>query len=117
MKRRPLSVTVIAWIYIIVGVGGVVAHITEFRPQHLFEQDVLWPLVVRLLGILAGVFMLRGNDWARWLAVAWIAFHVVLSAFHSRHELVEHSVICAVLTFLFFRPPANEYFRAAKVST
>lgn len=117
MKTRPLSVTVIAWIYIVVGVGGIAAHITEFRPQHLFEQDTLWPLVVRLLGILAGVFMLRGNDWARWLAVAWIAFHVALSAFHSRHELVVHSVICAVLTFFLFRPPANEYFRAVKVST
>lgn len=117
MKRRPLSVTVIAWIYILVSVGGIAAHITDFKPQHLLDQDALWPLVVRLLGTLAGVFMLRGNDWARWLAVAWIAFHVVLSAFQSRHELVVHSVICGVLTFLLFRPPANEYFRAAKVST
>ena len=35
------------------------------------------------LAIVCGVFLLRGHNWARWLALAWIAFHVVLSAFHA----------------------------------
>jgi len=29
---------------------------------------------VRLSGIVAGVWMLRGENWARWLAIAWIVF-------------------------------------------
>ena len=37
----------------------------------------------RLLQIVAGVFMLYGRNWARWLLVAWIAFHIVVGALHS----------------------------------
>ena len=112
MKQRPISVTVIACIYILVGIAGIAAQVTEFNPRHPFELELVEALVVRLLGIVAGVFMLRGRNWARWLAVAWIAFHVVLSAFHSRQQLVVHSVLFAVITFFLFCSAANEYFRA-----
>jgi len=114
MSPRPISVTVIAWIYIVVGIGGIAGHFTEFNPRHPFELEVVEALVVRLLGIVAGVFLLRGGNWARWLAVAWIAFHVVLSVSHSRQQLIVHSVLFAVITFFLFRPAANEHFRNLK---
>jgi len=114
MSKRPISVTVIAWIYIVVGIGGIAAHITELNPRHPFELEVVEALVVRLLGIVAGVFMLRGHNWARWLAVAWIAFHVALSAFHSHQGLLVHVALFAVFTFFLFRSAANEYFRRVK---
>ena len=31
-----------------------------------------------LLAVLAGVFLLKGRNWARWLLLLWIAFHVIL---------------------------------------
>jgi hypothetical protein len=34
MNRRPISVTVIAWIYILVGIGGIAANFTDFSPWH-----------------------------------------------------------------------------------
>jgi hypothetical protein len=34
-----------------------------------------------LLALIAGIFRLRRHDWARWLALAWMAFHVKLTAF------------------------------------
>ena len=112
MNKRPLPVTVLGWLYIVVGVGGIAAHIGEIKPRHFFEPEVGLPLVVRLLGILAGAFMLRGSNWARWLAVAWIGFHVVLSSFLSVRAAVMHAVLCLVFTYLLFRPGANRYFRA-----
>jgi len=114
MSKRPISVTIIAWIYILVGVGGIAAHITELNPRHPFELEVVEALVVRLLGIGAGVFMVRGCNWARWLAVAWIAFHVALSAFHARQGLIIHAALFVVFTFFLFRSAANEYFRGVK---
>ncbi len=39
--------------------------------------------------------MLRGSNWARWLALAWIAFHVFLSFLHSWQQVLVHC--------LFFR--------------
>ena len=57
--------------------------------------------------------MLRGHNWARWLALAWIVYHVILSAFHMLSELAIHILFCAILAYFLFRPTATRYFRAA----
>jgi hypothetical protein len=111
VNRRPLSITIVAAIYIAAGTVGLVYHLSELDRQHPFANDVPWVSLVRVLAIVAGIFMLRGANWARWLALAWIAFHVVVSAFHSLPELAMHSVICAVLAYFLFRPTAARYFR------
>jgi hypothetical protein len=69
---------------------------------------------VRLLAIVGGVFLLRGRAWARWLLLAWLAFHVVLSAFHNRVELAMHAGLLVVIGFFLFRPKAAAYFRATR---
>ena len=81
------------------GAAGLVYHTAEIAAS-----------LVRVLAIVAGVFLLRGQNWARWLATAWIAFHVVLSAFHSATEFGMHVVLCAVLGFFLFRRDASSYF-------
>jgi hypothetical protein len=110
MNKRPLSVIIIACVYIATSVIGVVYHLTEFKTQHPFQYDIVLIELVSLAAIIAGVFMLRGHNWARWLAIAWIAFHVVLSAFHSFSELGMHTVLLVVFAFFLFRPAANRYF-------
>jgi O-antigen ligase len=57
------------------------------------------------------VFMLYGFNWARWLLVVWIAFHVILSGLHSQFELLVHSLLFAVVLYFLFRPEASAYFR------
>ena len=113
MNKRPLSVTVIGCLYIAAGAFGLVSHLATFRPQHPFQYDIVWASLVNLIAIVCGIYMLRGSNWARWLALAWIAFHVALSAFHSRFELVVHSLMCVALAYFLFRPSASRYFRAA----
>lgn len=113
MNKRPLSVLAIGCLYAAVGAIGLVFHLIEFKLQHPFQYDIVWISLVHLIAIVSGVYVLRGSNWARWLALAWIAFHVVLSAFHSRSELVVHSLLCAVIAYGLFRPQAAQYFRAA----
>jgi hypothetical protein len=113
MSNRPLTVTIIAWIYVAVGAGGFALHASEILKYRPFQSDVLWVLGLSLLAIVCGVWMLRGCNWARWLAVAWLAFHVAISAFHTRQELIVHSVLLVVFAYLLFRPEATAYFRAA----
>ena len=48
--------------------------------------------------------MLRGRNWARWGALAWMLFHVILSAFHALHEFAIHAVFLAIMARLLFRP-------------
>lgn len=111
MAKRPLSVTIIGWLFIAAGIFGFAYHASELRVQHLFDLELIWVLFVRLLAIAGGIFVLRGANWARWLLLGWISYHVVLSAFHSPTELIIHSVLCALIAYVFFRRPATAYFR------
>ena len=113
-NKRPLSVTILGCVYIVVGTVGFVYHFTEFRARNAFRYDDVWVELVRLLAIIAGAFMLRGHNWARWLALAWIASHVILSAFHSWGEFAMHCLFCAVIAWFLFRPDAEQYFTAAR---
>ena len=65
---------------------------------------------MRVLAIVAGVFMLRGSNWARWLAILWIASHVIISAFHPISELAIHIVVFALFAFVLFRSESADYF-------
>lgn len=111
MSKRPLSVTLIGWLYIATGAIGFGFHLGDFRMQNAFHSDVVWVEVVRLLAILSGVYMLRGANWARWLAVAWIGFHVVVGALHSWVQFGVHGALCAAFVYFLFRPVAARYFR------
>ena len=113
MNKRPLSVTIISWLFIAVGVISFAYHFNEFRTQHPFQYDALWVLLLRLMAIVCGAFMLRGNNWARWLTMVWMAYHVILSGFHSQQELVIHSLLFAVFAYFLFRAEATLYFRRA----
>ena len=125
MNKRPCSITVIGWIFI--ALGGILTladllplvdaaaaqRFSEFKAQHPFQYDIIWVGLVRLIAIVCGVYMLRGHNWARWLALAWIVYHVILSAFHMLSELAIHILLCAILAYFLFRPTATRYFRAA----
>ena len=114
MEKRPLSVTIISCLFIAAGVVGFGYHVRELNWAHPFQGELLWILLVRLLAIVGGVFLLRVRTWARWLLVLWLAYHVVLSAFHPLSELAMHSLLLAAIAWFLFRPRAAAYFRVMK---
>jgi len=114
-KKPPLSVTILACVYMVVGTLGFVAHLPEIQAKNAFQGDGVWVELVELVAIVCGVFMLRGHNWARWVALSWIAFHIVVSAFHTWREVVVHSLFCAVIAWVLFRPAAAKYFYAVRV--
>jgi hypothetical protein len=112
MNKRPIAVVVIACLYILTGMAGTAAHSMEVRQQG-FDSEMIWATLVSVLAIVAGVFLLEGRNWARWLAVAWIGFHVVLSVHHPMSELAMHVVLFVAITYFLFRRGAKTYFRPA----
>ena len=78
-RCRPLSVTLAAWLFIIVGAGGVLrdvvpllgpdrAHaIRALATEGAPGLAIIWG--IRLLAVIGGVFVLGGRNWARWLLV------------------------------------------------
>ncbi|WP_158749129.1 hypothetical protein [Acidobacterium sp. S8] len=112
MNKRPLIVTIVSWIFLVTGAISVVYHFMTFHLHQAFlGENAL--LSVRLLAIVCGAFMFMGRNWARWLALAWMAFHVALSFFHSLQEALVHSVIFLLIAYALFRPEARAYFRPA----
>lgn len=109
MIKRPLAVLLIACIYILIGIGATVGHASEIKNG--LGSDLVWAVLVNLAGLLAGIYMLRAASWARWLAIGWIGFHVVLSAFHNMREMAIHALLCAVIVYFLMRPEATRYFR------
>jgi hypothetical protein len=114
-NKRPLAVTILGCVYIGVGTIGFVYHFAEIRARDAFQYDGVWIELVRLLAIVCGAFMLRGHNWARWLALAWIASHVILSAFHAFPEFAMHCLFCAVIAWFLFRTEAAQYFRGERM--
>ena len=113
MTKRPLSVTIIGWLFIAAGTVGLVYHATEFKTDRPFQYELVLVCLIRLLAIVCGALMLRGRDWARWGLLVWIAYHVVLSAFHTLFELIVHGLLAVVVAWFLLRPRATAFFRAA----
>ena len=64
--------------------------------------------------MVAAVGLLLRQNWARWLALAWIVFHVGISLFHPLPELLIHAAICVLIAWLLFRPATARWFKEVK---
>ncbi len=115
MNKRPISVTMIAWLYMAVGAAGFVYHLGEFKAGEVPRYDVLGIELVSLAAAVCGAFMLRGKNWARWIALAWMGFHVIVSVFHSLPQFAIHCLFFALIAWVLFRPDAARYFSAVKI--
>lgn len=103
MKAKP-AVFAIAVLYIAVGLGGFVGHF----PRHWQAEDVLIE-VTELVAITCGVFLLRRKNWARWLALAWMALHVAIS-FPVVSQVAIHLSFFIVIAWVLFRPGMRSHF-------
>ena len=110
-SKAPVAVIFIACLYIAVGILGLGFH---FRDS---LASPYWGAVIELteaLAAVAGIFMLRGHNWARWLALAWLGAHVVFLAFDNLQKFAVHVVMFVLFAWILFRPEATEFFRRPK---
>ena len=110
--KRPVSVLILSWLFIAV---GVIAFANYFPALLANQHDAIWIELTELLALIAGVFMLRGENWARWLALAWMAFHVAIS-FPILREAAIHALIFVVMAWLLLRQYARRYFARRSAS-
>jgi hypothetical protein len=112
MKARPLLITVLSWLLIAVGAVAFAVHAAKIR----------WPLTLDGVGVplfelvilVCGVYMLRGQAWARWIALAWVGFHVIVGSLHAVQAAIVHGLLFVVFAWLMFRPAVNAWFRAVE---
>ena len=118
MKKRPIAVTIVSVLFVIVGAGGMIKGVWSLlagRAGGITGHELLDASLVEvssLAALLSGLFMWRGANWARWLCIAWMAFHVVISLGHDSVKLIVHCVWLVLLTVVLFWPSVNAYFRS-----
>jgi hypothetical protein len=110
MKHRPLSVTLICLLFIVSGLAGIIYHASELKNISAQKEEI-WILVLRILAIVGGLFALRGANWARWLLLVWIVYHVILSFSHSTVELIMHVILAILVVIALFHKKANLFFQ------
>ena len=112
MQRRPVSIIVISFLFILLGALTLIhaAWDTVNTDQRLTDLQQHWMIYLSAVAAIAGgLFLFKGQKWARWLLVAWMAFHIVVGALNGLGPLLTHVVIFSVILFFLFRPPATSY--------
>ena len=106
--KRPLPVTILGGLFVVAGLTGLVYHLSEGPP----DRGMILISIVRIIAVVGGVFLLMGHNWARWLMLAWLAFHVVVSALHSLSEFMPHVVLLLIIGYVLLGPPTSKYFQS-----
>jgi uncharacterized membrane protein len=107
--KRPFTITFLGSLFIVVGLVSTIYHLLTSPLDY-------WMVPVSLVGITAivgGVFLIKGRDWARWLMLSWLAFHVFVSALHSLSGSVAHLLLLIAVAYFLLTPPDSKYFGSA----
>lgn len=116
-EKRPFALVVVGWLIVAAGAMGLVLGFKGAKTFWPPEQDLIWIAIVDIAGIVFGLFLLRGHNWARWLTLVWLGFHVVISFFNSVGAGVAHGVIFLMLGYLLvIRADVRAYFRSAAMT-
>lgn len=126
MSPRPTSVTVIAWLLIVLsGLGFLsMAMMSMLIGNPIMQQTLasnpLPPMAVlsvgylgSLVGLLSGIGCLKRWGWARYVYVVWCAVSVAFNLYTTRYSallLIPGVAICLVVIVFMFLPKARAWF-------
>ena len=111
MKDRPLPVIIVSVLFILAGCVGFVYHVREFSEPNNNLYELIWILILRILAIVCGILLLFRINWARWVTIAWLIYHIIISAFNSTSEMIAHIVFLILVSVLLFLPVSSAYFQ------
>ena len=108
MKKRPVSVIIVSVLFILVGCIGFAYHVKELSGK---QYETIWVLFMEISAVACGILLLFKISWARWLAIAWLLCHIIISAFNSTSEMIAHIVFLVIISALLFLPASSRYFK------
>ena len=104
-----MTVILLSWLLIVV--GGFDCYLGLHSLS--FRLGAVGLGIVGLSAIAAGAFMLRRRNWARWLALAWMALHAVFALLRLLPAPLAHLLILGLIAYGLFNPAADAWFHAA----
>ena len=126
---RPKSVTVVGWLFIVLGCGllfYIMVLIPPTEQDYLAQLRSLHPVRAAffyaspVLSLLCGTFILLGHNWARWLLVGYLGWNFLDSAsfgaaLHSPITsvgflLISRGLLFVISGYYLFRPQTKPFF-------
>ncbi|QHT67329.1 hypothetical protein GXP67_12135 [Rhodocytophaga rosea] len=111
MKNLPIPILIVSILFILAGSIGFTYHVQEFYQPDVQVSQLLWVLFVRILAIVCGSLLLLRICWARWLAIAWLAYHVYIGALNSTSQMIAHIIFLIIVAVLLFLPVSTVFFQ------
>jgi hypothetical protein len=112
-RRRAPSIIAVGVLFLVLGVLDLWRGVAPMMgtASHLATDD-MQVLAIGVAALVGGAFVLRGQNWARWLLAVWMLLHVAISV--GAAQLIGHLVIFGFVAFLLFRPGAWARFTGAR---
>ncbi len=129
MKERPISITIISWFLIVTNIMSVIVTLVNINNPDVkammqlsalsLEVQYLMMVIGLIISISCGFLMLSGNVIGRNLYMVWTILSLSIALFTSplKTLLIPGIIFFMVIAFFLYRPKANQYFLAPKVST
>lgn len=124
MQKRPLSITIIAWVLIALTAFGLFAAfgmgsnpaMTKALEQMNMSLGMYqaWVVLGSIITVICAYGFLKGQPWSRVLYVVWGIIGLIVGFYTSpmKAELLISFLVLAVVVFFLFRENANDWFQA-----
>jgi len=124
MEKRPLSLTIIAWILIVLSVLALIGTFAmQSNPQMVKMQEQMhtpvlfqhaWTVLGVIIDLIVAYGIFKGQPWSRVLYVVWGIIGLVVGFFilPQKAYLVFSLIVLVVISIFLFSAKANEYFSA-----
>jgi hypothetical protein len=126
MEKRPLSLTIIAWVLVILallGLAGIVMATTSAElAAKMAEQSNMplpfqqaWTVIGAIVTLVVAYGIWKGQPWSRVLYVAWGVIGIVVGYLVGSpgYGMILGVVILVVISAFLFTNRANEWFNAS----
>jgi hypothetical protein len=122
--KRPLSMTIIAWVLVVFALLGLVGVFTmgsnpamtkvlaESHSSLLFQQ--VWGVISCIVTLICAYGIFKGLPWSRVLYVGWGMLGIVVAIFTSpmKYTILISVLFLVVIGYFLFSLAGNEWFAA-----
>ncbi|MBV9527307.1 hypothetical protein [Sphingomonas sp.] len=125
MEKRPVSLTIIAWVLIVLSVLGLISMfaLTAANPmlqEKLAEMHVpmafleIWTVLGTVVTLICAYGILKGMPWSRVLYVVWGIIGMVVGFYITpqKASIIISLVVLVVVSIFLFGEKANVWFQA-----
>jgi len=122
MGKRPLSLTVVSWIFIILGAIGLLTLLFghgQVRSVYLDRTGENIPFIMVILSwinaivfLISGIFMQLRMNWARYLFILWGAIAIIISFIMVQPWtlVIPSLIIYLIFAYFLLVKSASAYF-------